>query len=527
MTVQSDLSPEGTNRRKTRAVSTAQTLALFAPGNTLFRKFQKIHYSFFNSSVLRAEGVEPSDLQELSQFYAELSRGVTRTEMERTKAQDSVNARVLAMLDRLVQNAMLQGDLPDDWSPAQAMTLLANTKVRDVFEENGSYYTDGVDLSLAQVLLKEALDQEKAEHIRTWETDQQLQAKHARLRALTIGNKVADRQNAEAAFVEIFGELVFFDALGSSTGSFAPNTTPNQWLRAYRTLDAPARAERERLFKLEPEYLNRKDTKNPPYSLSELKTGAVSPYHTMLDALMAVGRSELSMREDGSLTGSMPEQSDRAGAAFKDSHASVRQALTDWRKMSRRKKSDAKGAKAVQEFFNSDPGFARSTPTLSHGAASSSGAISCSMSTTSASVGAAIVASGSAGADDGQAIGVQVPLRRLAHLLLGDRANHVGVTLQEVEAEAEAPRADRERRQVAVAFEGEHEAAGQVVLHVLQFLQRRRLAADAADLVEEAVDRALAMLRRGADVSRERTRLLAGARRDAGADGVAEPLLVA
>lgn len=359
MTVQSDLSPEGTNRRKQRATTTAQTLALFAPGNTLFRKFQKIHYSFFNSSVLRAEGVEPSDLQELSRVYAELSRGVTRTEMERTNAQDTVSARVLAMLDRIVQTMELDGDLPDDWSPAQAMTLLANVKVRDVFEENGSYYTDGVDLSLGQLLLKRALDQEKAEHIRTWETDQQLQAKHARLRALTIGNKVADRQNAEAAFIEIFGEVVFFDALGSSTGSFAPNTTPNQWLRNYRTLDATARTQMERLFKLEPEYLNRKETSNPPYSMKELDSGGVSPYHTMLDALMAVGRGELSMRDDGTLSGSMPEQSDRAGAAFRDSHASVRQAMQDWRKLSRRQKKATSGPEAVQEFFASDPAFAR------------------------------------------------------------------------------------------------------------------------------------------------------------------------
>ena len=33
------------NRRKDRAVNDAQTLALFAAGNTLFRKFQKIHYT--------------------------------------------------------------------------------------------------------------------------------------------------------------------------------------------------------------------------------------------------------------------------------------------------------------------------------------------------------------------------------------------------------------------------------------------------------------------------------------------------
>jgi hypothetical protein len=103
----------------------------------------------------------------------------------------------------------------------------------------------------------------------------------------------------------------------------------------------------------------------------------------------------------------------------------------------------------------------------------------------------------------------------------------VRVALDEVEAETEATGPDRVGGEVAVALEGEHEAAGQVVLHVLQFLRTDRLAADAPDLVEEAVDGALPMLGRGADVGGEHAGLLAGAGGDASADRVAEALFVA
>ena len=99
---------------------------------------------------------------------------------------------------------------------------------------------------------------------------------------------------------------------------------------------------------------------------------------------------------------------------------------------------------------------------------------------------------------------MQVPFGRLADLLRRDRADDAGITVQEVEAEPEAPRSDRIGSEVAVAFEPEDEAAGQVVGDALQFVGRRRLAADAPDLGEEAVDRALSVFGRRADVGRER-----------------------
>ena len=49
----------------------------------------------------------------------------------------------------------------------------------------------------------------------------------------------------------------------------------------------------------------------------------------------------------------------------------------------------------------------------------------------------------SAGADHGQAIGMQMAFRGGTHLLASDRSHDVGIALEEVEAEAEAAGPDR------------------------------------------------------------------------------------
>ena len=365
--VQSDKSPEGVNARKTRATTTAQTMSIWTPGTTLFRQMQKIHYTLYNSSVLSAEGSEEAgaDLAEMADFYAELSRNVTRSELARTRVQDTIAARVLVMLDRLVDEMMRDETLRKTYSPAQALSLLANIKVKDVWWEGGEAFTDGQDLSLGQVLLKRALDQERQEHSKTFDTDEQMQARHARLRGLTIANKVADRRNAEATFLEIFGEVPFTDSLGGSTGSFAPNTTPNQWLRDYISLDEGQRKDREHLYKLEPEYLNRKKKTDMPYSLSEMKSGAISPYHAMLDALLATGRDRLTIAADGTVSGDMAQVSANAGAAFRDSHQSVRRALAQWRGLQRQRSAKKRtAAETIQDMFEANPGFGKAVMDL-------------------------------------------------------------------------------------------------------------------------------------------------------------------
>lgn len=354
----------GTNVRKQRAVSDAQTLALFAVGNTLFRKFQKIHYSWYNAAVLEAARAEPADLTEMAAFYEELSRYVTRSELARVEARDTVAARVLVMLRALVDDAMADPDMAGKIDPATALTVLANVKVKDVWWEGDTAVTDGKPLSLVQVLLKRALDAEREEHFKTWAIDDALQAKHRRLRAMTLPADAEDPVRAERAFLEVFGAMPFQHSLKGVTGALAPHTTPEQWLRAYVGQDAVARQQTERLFKNVPEYLDREQDSNLPYSLSEASHGGITPYRSMLDAMMAVGRAELTFDPtkppSQSLGGRRAQQSRRAMADFTTAHQLVREALADFRKITNRRVKDHDlTAAVVQQMFEANPQFGR------------------------------------------------------------------------------------------------------------------------------------------------------------------------
>lgn len=354
--------PEQTNRRKKQAVNDAQTLALFAVGNTLFRKFQKIHYSWYNSPTVEAANAELSDLYDAAALYEELSRGVTRPEIATAGATDSIAGRVLVMLDRLVDAALGDPELRGSFSATTARSVLANVKVKDVQRVNGEpVLVDNSNLTLLQVLLRRALDADREEHRLTFEADTKLQAKHARLRAMTISNDVAEEVNAERAFIEVFGSVPFAESLGGVVGNLAPHTTPEQWLRNYLSLDTADRKQHEVFFTSVPEYLDRKERSNMPYSLKEAERGEVSAYRSMMDAMLAVGRSELTFNPDAkeprkAFGGRRAEAAHRAMDDFVETHKLLGQALAEYRKTTNRSRGKRKDdAALVQEMFEANP----------------------------------------------------------------------------------------------------------------------------------------------------------------------------
>lgn len=357
--------PAGVNARKDAAVSDAQTLALFAVGNSLFRKFQKIHYSFFGSRVLKAAGAERADLFDTAALYAEISRNVTRTEMDLVDAPDQVSARVLAMLDRLVVAALNDPDptFRNAFDPANAAAILANVKVKDVRLVDGEpQLVDDQEISLAQLLLRRALDAEYEEHKLIFDTDEKMKARHARLRAITRPNSEGN-PNAERAFIEVFKASAFQDSLGGVTGWLAPHTTPEQWLRNYVSLDPEGRRDLERLYTSHPDYLDRAQSQNLPYQMTEALSRSITPYRSMMDALLAVGRHELTFEPDTPMEraaeafgGARAEVSKATVAELVDAHTQVRQALAAFRSRSNRSSKDrAAEIDLVRELFRTNP----------------------------------------------------------------------------------------------------------------------------------------------------------------------------
>ena len=284
--------PEGINRRKTAATTTAQTLSLYAPGTSLFRKFQKVHYTWFTSKASRAAGAEKADLYDIAALYEELSSGATVPDLVRVRGKDATTTRVLSMLERLVDSTLEDPTLAAKIDPRQALVVLASVKVKDVrFIEDKPVLVDNTNLSLGQLLLARVLEEERAEvGEAAFAQDQKMQARHARLRAMTISNDVSGEPNAERALVEIFEAVPFVEAMGPTTGLLPAHMTPGQWVISYANQSEGGRRDQEHLYTQVPEYLSREQKSNPPYSLAEAQRGEVTAYRTLLDAMMAVGR---------------------------------------------------------------------------------------------------------------------------------------------------------------------------------------------------------------------------------------------
>lgn len=354
--------PEGTQIRKKRAAVDAQTLSLWTEGDTLFRAFQHIHYSWFNSPTLRAKNASQPELAQIAQMYRELAQFVTQPELDRVAAPDSIQGRVLVMLERLVDSA-LESPGMRGFNPAAAMTILANVKVKDVwFDADGNVQKDDGNLSLAQLLLKRALEQDREVHKGTFHLDADRQAKHARLEALTLPNTKdgKGKVNAERAFIEVFKDIPFQDSLGGNTGNLAAMTTPEQWLQTYIAGDPGTRRDLERFYKLQPEYLDRKESSDPPYSMKEMERGEVTPYRSMLDAMIAVGRTELtfdpSKDPEEAFSGRRADQDQMTRNQVKATHQMVREAAASFRgiRVGTRREREL-NADLVRELFVQNP----------------------------------------------------------------------------------------------------------------------------------------------------------------------------
>jgi hypothetical protein len=355
--VSGEETPRGTQILKTAASTEAQTLALFVPGNSLFRKFQSIHYTFFNSSVLSADGTELVDLYDMAEFYAELSRGVTQSELQRVTANDSIAARALTMLERLAKDAMKDPDIRRKIDGSTAMSVLANVKVKDVWwGADGTPQTDGQTISLAQLLLKRALEAERTEAARVFANDMTMQARHNRLIPMTLPGDV----NAERAFIEIFKAAPFAESVGLNLGNLSPHVTPEQWLQAYIAQDDEGRREMKRFYTNHPAYLDRKETTNLPYSLSEVGRQEVTAYRSMMDALLAVGNASIVFNPDAkdpadALSGDLVKPSQRAQGDFKEAFTLLREAMESFRTISNRKRGRRSNADLAQEMLQNNP----------------------------------------------------------------------------------------------------------------------------------------------------------------------------
>lgn len=353
-------SPDVRTRRASMAATYGQSLANFAAGDSLFRKFQKLHYSVIGSPVLTAEGLEPTSLTEMAMLYRELGQGVTRTEIDVLRSKDDITGRVLAQLNRLAEDFTR---LNPTLNKRQAMVVVANLKVQNLdIAEDGTVTDLRNQISLTQMLLKQSLMQDRREKAQVWDASPELQAKHAKLMQMTRPNSRDYATEAEQAFVEVIGAQQLYTLLGDDASAFGPHLTVEQFIRQYSSLNEYDRRDVTRKLHTDAAYLGKARPKDMPYELDDV--GDISPLRAVVDAVLAVGNGRIAIdAKTGKLVGEIAERSDQVSENFREAHTQVRQALQQFAGLSPRQDGELT-VDVVARMLEGNPDFARSVMNL-------------------------------------------------------------------------------------------------------------------------------------------------------------------
>lgn len=353
-------SKQVSERGTVRAATLGMTLGLILPGDSMFRKFQKLHYSVLGAPVEDADGnIEaPMGVQEMAQLYEALGQGLTESELSRIRSHDRITARVLAQLERLVKDAQR---VHPQLNRAEATALVANMEVQDIlYDADGTPNRLGAKLSLTQFLLKRSIQQDRQDQAAVWDNDPQLQAKHARLLSMTNPQSRDNPANAERAFVEVFGAQQLYTLIGDSAEIYGPHITVEQFVRRYASMNEDQRRDVDAAIRKEPTYL-RARRKNIPYDIRDIKdeTNPITPFQAVSDAMTATGRARIALDASHNPTGELGELSNNTSAQLQEAIDTIRQGLREFQGFTGRKDGELTPA-MVRRMFELYPDFAKS-----------------------------------------------------------------------------------------------------------------------------------------------------------------------
>lgn len=350
-------------RKQAQAAQQGATLAQMTVGDSLFRKFQKLHYTSINSPVLSANGEERMSLVEMAMLYEALGQGITQSEVDEIRSKDAITGRVFAQLRRLAMDA---AKLDESLSPYQALVVVANLRVADIdISADGEVSSNGHEISLAQLLLKQSVRRDQREKAAVLANSPELQAKHNRLLTMTkpSGRGKSNPVNAERAFVEVVGAQQMYTLLGDDSNIFGPHLTVEQFIRTYASMSEADRRELDRTLKMDAAYLGREGKHDLPYDLNEVRAGEVSAYRALTDAILAVGHNRITMDAAGTLHGELADRSARVSEDFRTAHTQVRAALREFLGLSARRDGELT-VDVVRRLIESNPDFARQVMAL-------------------------------------------------------------------------------------------------------------------------------------------------------------------
>ena len=356
-------SAEVGKREVARAAVLGQDLQLQTTGDSLFRSFQKIHYTSISAQTfLDAEfGGERAALEDMALFYESLGQNMTESEVEMMRGKDAITGRVYVALNRI---ATQFAATKTGYSNMQAMSVIANLRVQDLeWDLETNTYTDkNQQITLAQLLLKQSVMKDKRDKDAIIDASPELQSKHARLLAMTTpsGHGKSNPVNAERTFVEIVSDRQLYELLGDEAMIFGPHLTVEQWIRGYSAFDEDGRTSEKSKLHREAAYLGKAQAKDMPYDLTDLED--ISAYRAVTDAMVAVGNKRIAISHDkkGTLSGELAE---RSAEVSKNFQASIKNAQTAFRNATGRKDGEI-SAEFVQRIFREHPDTGRAVMAL-------------------------------------------------------------------------------------------------------------------------------------------------------------------
>lgn len=348
-----------------RGATEGSTIVYELPGSNMFRMFQKLHYTMWETTEKYVgfgnDGPREEYLQ-LVQLYEQLSQGVMSQRLDRQTPSDVIVGQVT---DWLEQSAAEPDTLAAmGLSEAGDMALLANTSVPQMVyapDANGEQrlkYT-GKQVTYAQHLLYLSLQKFKRQNRLVWDRDADLKAAYNNLIALTKpqvqGTRDSFPGNAEMAFVRIFDSVRLYDMVGVDAVSLGVNRTVGQVYRDLMSLSVEERKEQKYALRTGA-YADAEKGFTIPFGPDVLEKGAVTAYKSVVDSLFSAADSSLSMnltgKDRGKVTGRLARKSEQRGET-------VREAFTDVQALLRRvaPKTGAYTADEISAIANEYPEF--------------------------------------------------------------------------------------------------------------------------------------------------------------------------
>lgn len=338
--VRREATTDAKSGRPARGATVGSTIINELPGNNLFRMFQKLHYTLWQTTTKYegwASDNRSDEYRDLVEFYGRLASGeiAQRLARQAESNKDQIIGQTLAWLEEFAADPVELARL--GITKRGNMALLANVKVaQTIYAENPDTHKmelrfTGKEISLGQHLLYLSLQKFRRENQMVFDEDANMKATYNELidytKPQTQGDPRSHPGNAEMAFVSIFEGVRMYDIVGADAVQMGVQLTVGQYYRELVSMPVDLRKEQLRALKLGP-YSDAESGFTIPFGNAELQDGSVTGLKSLVDSLFSAANSTITQnltgKDKGKVHGRYADKSDQRGEAIRATFEAVR-----------------------------------------------------------------------------------------------------------------------------------------------------------------------------------------------------------